>query len=124
MALTHQERGVKNDANGKKKMHLLSFVQHGVINHAQLMWAHPRDKIGYDYARPPFWQEMGAFWNAASLMRSSLPMSWHLTTCTKIATKTPFVTQSNARSMTRSHWFQLSDARRKNRHRHNDLDHV
>ena len=50
---------MKNDANGKKKMHLLSFVQHGVINHAQLMWAHPRDKIGYDYARPPFWQEMG-----------------------------------------------------------------
>jgi hypothetical protein len=31
----------------------------GVINHAQLMWAHPRDKIGYDYAPPPFWQEMG-----------------------------------------------------------------
>jgi FMN-dependent oxidoreductase (nitrilotriacetate monooxygenase family) len=57
--MTHQERGMKNDANGKKKMHLLSFVQHGVINHAQLMWAHPRDKIGYDYARPPFWQEMG-----------------------------------------------------------------
>ena len=43
----------------KKKMHLLSFVQHGVINHAQLMWAHPRDKVGFDYARPPFWQEMG-----------------------------------------------------------------
>jgi FMN-dependent oxidoreductase (nitrilotriacetate monooxygenase family) len=50
---------MKNGTNGKKKMHLLSFVQHGVINHAQLMWAHPRDKIGYDYARPPFWQEMG-----------------------------------------------------------------
>jgi len=50
---------MKNGANGKKKMHLLSFVQHGVINHAQLMWANPRDKIGYDYARPPFWQEMG-----------------------------------------------------------------
>jgi FMN-dependent oxidoreductase (nitrilotriacetate monooxygenase family) len=57
--MTHQERGMKNDANGKKKMHLLSFVQHGVINHAQLMWVHPRHKIGYDYARPPFWQEMG-----------------------------------------------------------------
>ena len=50
---------MKNGANGKMKIHLLIFVQHGVINRAQLMWAHPRDKIGYVYARPPFWQEMG-----------------------------------------------------------------
>jgi FMN-dependent oxidoreductase (nitrilotriacetate monooxygenase family) len=50
---------VSNGAVGKKMMHLLSFVQHGVINHAQLMWAHPRDKVGYDYARPPYWQELG-----------------------------------------------------------------
>jgi hypothetical protein len=36
---------VSSGAVGKNKemMHLLSFVQHGVINHAQLMWAHPRD---------------------------------------------------------------------------------
>lgn len=97
---------MKNDANGKKKMHLLSFVQHGVINHAQLMWAHPRDKIGYDYARPPFWQEMGRILERGKFDAIFLADG--------IATKTPFVTQSNARSMTRSHWFQLSDARRKN----------
>ncbi|MGE0256268.1 MAG: LLM class flavin-dependent oxidoreductase [Alphaproteobacteria bacterium] len=48
-----------DDSNGSRKMHLLAFLQHGVINHAQLMWAHPRDKVGYDYARAPYWQEMG-----------------------------------------------------------------
>ncbi|CAN7310980.1 LLM class flavin-dependent oxidoreductase [Caballeronia sp. LjRoot34] len=43
----------------KKKMHFLAFAQHGVINHAIAMWAHPRDKVGYDYARPEFWQDLG-----------------------------------------------------------------
>jgi hypothetical protein len=43
----------------KKKMHFLAFAQHGVINHAIAMWAHPRDKVGYDYARPDFWQDLG-----------------------------------------------------------------
>ena len=105
---------MKNGANGKKKMHLLSFIKHGVINHAQLMWAHPRDKIGYDYARPPFWQEMGRILERGKFDAIFLADVLAPYACTKIATKTPFVTQSNARSMTRSHWFQLSDARRKN----------
>jgi long-chain alkane monooxygenase len=57
--ITDSEINVSSGAVPKKMMHLLSFVQHGVINHAQLMWAHPRDKVGYDFARPPYWQELG-----------------------------------------------------------------
>ena len=57
--ITDSEINVSSGAEPKKMMHLLSFVQHGVINHAQLMWAHPRDKVGYDFARPPYWQELG-----------------------------------------------------------------
>jgi FMN-dependent oxidoreductase (nitrilotriacetate monooxygenase family) len=42
----------------RKKAHLLGFVQHGVNSHATGMWRHPRDKIGYDFARPAYWQHM------------------------------------------------------------------
>src|SRR5207245_5064207 len=42
-----------------RKMHLLGFVQHGVINHASTMWAHPQDKIGYHYSRPEYWRDLG-----------------------------------------------------------------
>jgi FMN-dependent oxidoreductase (nitrilotriacetate monooxygenase family) len=43
----------------KRKMHLLGFVQHGVINHASTMWAHPRDKVGYHWSRPEYWRDLG-----------------------------------------------------------------
>lgn len=42
----------------KKKAHLLGFIQNGVNSHATGMWRHPRDKIGYDFARPAYWQHM------------------------------------------------------------------
>lgn len=42
-----------------KKMHFLAFTQNGAINHAIGMWRHPRDKVGYDYARPAYWQDLG-----------------------------------------------------------------
>lgn len=43
----------------KKKLHLLGFAQHGVMNHMISTWAHPSDKNGYDYARPEYWQDVG-----------------------------------------------------------------
>lgn len=43
----------------KKKAHLLGFVQHGVMNHASTMWAHPRDKVGYHWSRPEYWRDLG-----------------------------------------------------------------
>lgn len=43
----------------KTKMHLLGFVQHGVMNHASTMWAHPRDKVGYSFAEPEYWRDLG-----------------------------------------------------------------
>jgi long-chain alkane monooxygenase len=42
----------------KKKAHLLGFVQHGINSHATGMWRHPKDKVGWDYARPEYWQHM------------------------------------------------------------------
>lgn len=45
-------------AKGPKKAHLLGFVQHGVINHASTMWAHPQDKVGYHWSRPEFWRDL------------------------------------------------------------------
>jgi FMN-dependent oxidoreductase (nitrilotriacetate monooxygenase family) len=42
----------------KKKAHLLGFIQHGVNSHATGMWRHPRDKVGYHFARPEYWQHM------------------------------------------------------------------
>jgi FMN-dependent oxidoreductase (nitrilotriacetate monooxygenase family) len=45
-------------AANKKKAHLLGFIQHGVNSHATGMWRHPRDKVGYDFASPGYWQHM------------------------------------------------------------------
>ena len=42
----------------KKAAHLLGFVQHGVNSHATGMWRHPKDKINWDWTRPPYWQHM------------------------------------------------------------------
>src|SRR3954447_13536458 len=41
-----------------KNAHLLGFIQHGVNSHATGMWRYSRDKIGYDFARPAYWQHM------------------------------------------------------------------
>jgi long-chain alkane monooxygenase len=41
-----------------KKAHFLAFMQHGVSSHSVGMWRHPLDKIGYDYAAPPYWQHL------------------------------------------------------------------
>jgi FMN-dependent oxidoreductase (nitrilotriacetate monooxygenase family) len=41
-----------------KQLHLLGFIQHGVNSHATGMWRHPLDKVGWDYARPEYWQHM------------------------------------------------------------------
>ena len=42
----------------KKKAHFLGFVQHGVNSHATGMWRHPKDKINWDWTRPPYWQHL------------------------------------------------------------------
>ncbi len=42
----------------KKKAHLLAFIQHGVNSHATGMWRHPKDKVNWDWRRPPYWQHM------------------------------------------------------------------
>ena len=42
----------------KKKTHLLGFIQHGVNSHATGMWRHPKDKVGWDFSRPEYWQHM------------------------------------------------------------------
>jgi FMN-dependent oxidoreductase (nitrilotriacetate monooxygenase family) len=42
----------------KKKAHVLGFIQHGVNSHATGMWRHPKDKINWDWSRPPYWQHM------------------------------------------------------------------
>ncbi len=38
----------------KRKALLLGFVQHGLINHASSMWAHPRDKVGMNWVEPEY----------------------------------------------------------------------
>jgi long-chain alkane monooxygenase len=47
-------------SSAKKKAHLLGFIQHGVNSHATGMWRNTKDKIGWNFARPPYWQHMGA----------------------------------------------------------------
>src|SRR5664280_1490805 len=42
----------------KKAAHLMGFIQHGVNSHATGMWRHPRDKINWDWSRPPYWQHL------------------------------------------------------------------
>src|SRR3954466_12411423 len=42
----------------KKQAHLLGFIQHGVNSHATGMWRHPKDKINWDWTRPPYWQHL------------------------------------------------------------------
>ena len=42
----------------KKRAHLLGFIQHGVNSHATGMWRNPRDKIGWNFARPEYWRHM------------------------------------------------------------------
>lgn len=44
--------------SGKKRAHLLGFVQHGVNSHATGMWRHPKDKINWDWRRPEYWKHM------------------------------------------------------------------
>jgi len=52
-----------------KKIHLLGFVQHGVMNHASTMWAHPRDKVGYHWSRPEYWRDLGRIMEVVSGIR-------------------------------------------------------
>jgi FMN-dependent oxidoreductase (nitrilotriacetate monooxygenase family) len=42
----------------KRKAHLLAFIQHGVNSHATGMWRYPKDKVRWDWTRPPYWQHM------------------------------------------------------------------
>lgn len=42
----------------KKRAHLCAFIQHGVNSHATGMWRNPKDKINWDWTRPPYWQHM------------------------------------------------------------------
>jgi FMN-dependent oxidoreductase (nitrilotriacetate monooxygenase family) len=45
-------------AHSRKNAHLLAFIQHGVNSHATGMWRNPKDKINWDWTRPPYWQHM------------------------------------------------------------------
>lgn len=42
----------------EKRAHLCAFIQHGVNSHATGMWRNPKDKINWDWTRPPYWQHM------------------------------------------------------------------
>lgn len=42
----------------RKHAHFLGFIQHGVNPHATGMWRHPKDKVGWHFARPEYWQHM------------------------------------------------------------------
>lgn len=44
--------------SSKRMAHLLGFIQHGLNSHAVGMWRHPKDKVGWNFARPPYWQHM------------------------------------------------------------------
>lgn len=44
--------------NGKKKAHLLGFMQNGFNSHATGMWRHPRDKVNWDYGHYDYWQHI------------------------------------------------------------------
>ena len=44
--------------SSKKKAHLLGFIQNGVNSHTTGMWRHPRDKVGYTFTSPEYWQHM------------------------------------------------------------------
>jgi FMN-dependent oxidoreductase (nitrilotriacetate monooxygenase family) len=46
-------------ASARKRAHILGFIQHGVNSHATGMWRHPKDKVNWDWTRPPYWQHMG-----------------------------------------------------------------
>lgn len=41
-----------------RKAHFLAFMQHGVSSHSVGMWRHPQDKVGWDYASPPYWEHL------------------------------------------------------------------
>jgi FMN-dependent oxidoreductase (nitrilotriacetate monooxygenase family) len=43
----------------KRRAHLLAFIQHGVNSHATGMWRLTKDKVGWDWTRPAYWQHMG-----------------------------------------------------------------
>ncbi|CAN7310809.1 LLM class flavin-dependent oxidoreductase [Caballeronia sp. LjRoot34] len=43
----------------RRHMHFLAFCEHGIINHAIGTWRHPRDKVGYDFTLPEYWQDLG-----------------------------------------------------------------
>ena len=66
----------------KKKAHLLGFIQHGVNSHATGMWRHERDKIGWNFARPEYWQHMGrtmerGFFDAMFIADELAPYNTH-----------------------------------------------
>ena len=53
------DKGVSGGVDAvKKKMHLVGFMLHCPMNHTVLSWAHPRDKVGYAWTEPEFWQEV------------------------------------------------------------------
>ena len=39
-------------------MHLMGFTLNSAMNHTIASWSHPRNNIGYDFARPEVWQQM------------------------------------------------------------------
>jgi alkanesulfonate monooxygenase SsuD/methylene tetrahydromethanopterin reductase-like flavin-dependent oxidoreductase (luciferase family) len=41
-----------------RKAHLLAFIQRGVNSHATGMWRNTKDKVNWDWTRPPYWQHM------------------------------------------------------------------
>ncbi|WP_155947815.1 LLM class flavin-dependent oxidoreductase [Rhizobium sp. 2MFCol3.1] len=42
----------------KKRAHILGFIQNGVNSHATGMWRHSKDKVGWSYTRPDYWEHM------------------------------------------------------------------
>ncbi|WP_181704832.1 LLM class flavin-dependent oxidoreductase [Chthonobacter rhizosphaerae] len=66
----------------KKKAHLLGFIQHGVNSHATGMWRHPKDKVGWNFARPAYWEHMArtmerGFFDAMFIADELAPYNTH-----------------------------------------------
>jgi hypothetical protein len=68
---------------GKKKAHLLGFMQNGFNSHATGMWRHPRDKVNWDYGHYDYWQHIARVLERACSTRSSSPISWRRTPPTR-----------------------------------------
>ena len=63
--------------------HLLGFIQHGVNSHATGMWRDPKDKVGWHFARPDYWQHMARTMERGLFDAMFIATNWRPTTRTR-----------------------------------------